>query len=294
MARKKISIVCATIDSIALVKKHLSSIENAVLKTDWECEFLLIDQTVSKESENLCSDTVSIKYFHSDKLGLSYNRNIGLLSASGDWIMCSDADVLFDENFFSSLDATIKKNLTASIIFGRVLSIETRQAMFRKWPKKNCSISLFKRWTITTTHNGIWHKTVHKNFFDIRFGVGSGLYGSCEDVDFFLSLIGDAVYSPDIIVCHPFQDANSVPLNKAVSYSHGFGALCRKHFFPFGVLVFVLSIVKKTFDVLRGQSPKSYYFPVLRARFLGLIKSLRPVDLTSQQRFSYKSLHDDA
>jgi hypothetical protein len=110
---------------------------------------------------------------------------------------------------------------------------------------------------------------------DERFGIGAQ-FGSCEDVDFFVRLQGRSVYSPEMIVFHPAQTVEMVPLAKARSYSFGFGALCRKHAFKFGSVYLALTMFKKMAQVLSGNVQLQTAMILIRDRLRGFMAFPNP------------------
>jgi glycosyltransferase involved in cell wall biosynthesis len=251
-----VSVVCATIDRAALVQRAVTSIRAAAKSADIHAQVIIVDQSTDAECMSLCDDFRDLDFvvLHSKVKGLSVCRNIGLNHATGDYSMFWDADCIMDPHFFGELKRLIAEHATAQLFYGSIKCPLKKHNVFREWPKAACAVGPFYRWQISTSVNCVWRNCDGNRSarLDERFGIGAR-YGSCEDVDFFLHLKGDAVYSPHLVVYHPDQDVNDVPIEKSSAYSFGFGALCRKHFLNYGATYLALTILKKVYQIARGK-----------------------------------------
>lgn len=242
-----ISIVCATIDSSDLVNRSVESIERSCRGVDVFVEFILVDQNIDAPVvlKSTGDGNFSATIVRSSVKGLSLNRNLGLRKARGDWCMFWDADCLADPDFFANLLSLIEKNPESEVFFGKIVSIERGEPILRRWPSLPKKLTRFDVWQLATSVNGVWKRdSLNVLGFDERFGIGAR-FGSCEDVDFYARLNKPAYYSPHLRVLHPYQDLTNVDMNKILSYSYGFGALCRKHVYGYGLVFLILSIIKK-------------------------------------------------
>lgn len=274
-----ISIICATIEGRETVASFVRSIESSLIKVagDLECELILVDQRDDDALENLVVtlDDLRLVRIHSKVRGLSINRNIALKHCVGDWIMCSDADCIIDENYFLNFLLAINQYPNATVFFGKILEIGTFKDIFRSWPREIQKVSFFKRWMLSTSVNAIWRALGNTCRYDEDFGLGS-LYPSCEDVDFFVqNKFSTIYYFPGLVVFHPYQSSSTISIFKAKSYSFGFGALCRKHIFRMGFFFLLASILKKTADTILGKNPPKYFLPIVLSRVAGFISYKR-------------------
>lgn len=274
-----ISIICATIEGRKTVTSFIRSIESSLIKiiNDLRCELILVDQRNDGDLDNLVVNLESLRlvHIHSKVRGLSFNRNIALKHCVGDWIMCSDADCIIDENYFLNFLLAIDQYPNATVFFGKILEISTFKDIFRSWPREIQKVSFSKRWTLSTSVNAIWRALGDTCRYDDDFGLGS-LYPSCEDVDFFIqNKFSQIYYFPSLVVFHPHQSPSSISILKAKSYSFGFGALCRKHILGMGLFFLLASILKKTADTVLGKNPPKYFLPIVLSRVAGFLSYKR-------------------
>lgn len=267
-----LSIVCATIDPPQQVNLLLESIRDGIngVKSFLNVELIIVDQNDIGIFDDLhTSDSVKIIYIQSRVRGLSINRNIGLKHANGAYIMCIDSDCIFDKSFFINLLYLTNNRRNIDVFMGMITSIEYGKPLFRNWPVNERSINNFYVWQFSTSVNCVWSKAVG-TIFDERFGIAS-TYGSCEDIDFFLRIKGKFLFSPMLIISHPDQSSLTIPITKTKSYSYGFGALCRKHILPFGILFLVLATIKKIIDLTMRKTSFNILIISLRSRLKGFI-----------------------
>jgi glycosyltransferase involved in cell wall biosynthesis len=267
-----VSVVCATIDSPELVARTITSIQEAASSAGILVQVIIVDQ--SADAACLALSTrfpgVELLVIHSRIRGLSRSRNIGLEHASGDFVMFWDADCVMDSGFFVELMRLDLSHPDVALFYGAIKCPVEKHNVFRKWPSVARSISQFHRWQISTSVNCIWRSRGKNGAarLDERFGIGS-TYGSCEDVDFFIQLAGPALYSPNLVIYHPDQNVNDVPVEKSRSYSFGFGALCRKHLGNYGAIYLTVTVFKKVYQIARGQVRLSTGAILIRERFRG-------------------------
>ena len=270
---KKFSIICATLDDTDIIRNFIDSIEKSFLSAShdlFRCEIIIIDQSTYRRKFGFKSKVknVEIIYIHSKKRGLSFNRNIGLKIASGDYFLVFDSDCTLDINFFDKAFQILNKFSYFDLFFYPILSVEYKTPIFRHWPNEIIDISKCRRFYYATSVNIMWRKNKIPHFYDEDFGLGS-YFPSCEDIDFALRFNCKSIFIPEIKVFHPYQDNYSNGIYKLVNYSFGFGALCRKHIFPVGLIILLLSLFKKILDTLFGNSPIQYLVPVLYSRLKG-------------------------
>jgi glycosyltransferase involved in cell wall biosynthesis len=267
-----VSVVCATIDDPDLVARAITSIQQSASRGGVQAQVIIVDQSVNADCLALRErfTDAELLVIHSRIRGLSRSRNIGLERASGKFVMFWDADCIMDPDFFRELARLDVSHPDVDLFYGAIKCPIEKHNVFRKWPAITKPISHFYRWQISTSVNCIW-RNIGKNSdarLDERFGIGS-TYGSCEDVDFFIQLEGRALYSPELVIYHPDQNVNDVPVEKSRSYSFGFGALCRKHLGNYGAVYLMVTVLKKFYQILRGQVAPSTGAILIKERFRG-------------------------
>ncbi|HQU08097.1 MAG TPA: glycosyltransferase family 2 protein [Candidatus Paceibacterota bacterium] len=254
--RMKVSIICATLGPISEVNYLIRSIIQALQKTESSIlvEFILVDQSDGfSEPCFPIFDRLHLIHIRNSMKGLSLNRNIGLTRVSGEWVMLLDSDCVVSEDYFKNFVILLHSHSDITHFIGKIIGANSKLPLFRNWPCKAKRLSKWMMWYYATSVNSIFKAGEDKPYFDECFGLGAR-YGSCEDIDFFLSLKRIRLYSPDLAVFHPEISQKELPREKINSYSFGFGALCAKHAFPLGVLMLLASLIKKFVDMLKGRA----------------------------------------
>lgn len=271
-----VSIICATLgpisDVAALIRSVITSLQ--VANAELYVEFILVDQSLEVEyfSFDTC-DQFRLVHIRNSTRGLSVNRNIGLDRASGNWVMFLDSDCLMSEDFFNNFLRLRIANPTVNHFMGRILDPMHLVPLFRIWPNSSRGISKFMLWYFATSVNNIYRLDERSMRFDESFGLGAK-YGSSEDIDFYLRLKSKCLYVPELVTYHPDNFKDLISIEKKNSYSYGFGALCAKHFLPFGLLVLASSLLKKTIDVLCGRTAYGELINAVMFRLRGFLAYL--------------------
>ena len=272
--RNKISIICATIDSTEEICEFLNNIliQFDLVKTPLSVEVIVVDQ--NNENGALPIQYLSadfLKYIKSEVRGLSLNRNIGLKYASGEWLMFLDTDCRLPNLFFDNIYEILSRNLSYSVIVGKITLIESSLDVIRQWPKKDFIMNGLALWRYATSVNCIYRSEAAADGFDELFGIGAE-FGSCEDVDFALRSRGPARFVTEFVVHHPLQKFSDHSMDKIFSYGKGFGAVCRKHIIPLGIFVLLYSIVFKIFSLVLFKITIKQLTSTLRGRIIGFWK----------------------
>lgn len=203
-----------------------------LLRSDFDLsrvELIIVDQNKDISLEriiNSYSNKIKILHIKSDKLGLSYNRNLGVKYASGEILAFPDDDCCYTINTLSKVYSYYLKN--KSVCLGRVCDIVSGKDILRKWQKSSYLYASKFDLCYRVSSIAMFVPRAILPSFDEQFGVGAK-YGSCEDVDILLTLFESGnklIYNPNIIVLHP-----DIPpaIDKLYKYSIGWGALYRKH-----------------------------------------------------------------
>jgi len=251
----KISIVCATIGPLDEVDALIDSVVRALRNTESTLviELIIVDQSTSYSDHSFPSnERLQVLHLYSTRRGLSFNRNIGLEKATGDWVMLMDSDCKVSENYFSCFENLLRVHPKTGHFIGRILDSGGGSPLFRTWPSAERRLLKPMLWYFATSVNSIFRVEKDSPRFDERFGLGAR-YGSSEDIDFFLRLKRKRLYTPKLNIYHPNIFNEKIPPEKIDSYSIGFGALCAKHALPLGFFMLITSVLKKTIDMLRGS-----------------------------------------
>ncbi|ENK3380148.1 glycosyltransferase family A protein [Escherichia albertii] len=254
-------------------------IENFILsvgKRASSVQLLIADQNAPGfiETQKLyeCSENIDLHYFHSEQKGLSSNRNLLLskLDSQEGIIAFPDDDCLYYEDTLDLVISFFEDNPDVDVLLGCIYDRSCDKYLFKKWPRKRLIVNYLNVYFMSSSITIFVRKpNLHK--FDPVLGAGAE-YGACEDPDYLYGLLKKGykiVYDPSIQVWHPAPDYHKISLDKVYSYAKGFGYFVRKDIDAFKILLLVLLISKKLFQLVF----KSKNFPVkyFKMYFSGLI-----------------------
>lgn len=224
-----VSFIVPTLDHPAELKRFLCSADRQSVRN---FEVVVIDQGASSV-EAITAGRPNVRHIHSERKGLSLNRNIGVRQARGDVFVFADDDCVLPEDYVEALNQYVSR-LRGNLLFGfgNVLNLEDRQPFvptFRP-PRKPvsawncdmlCSVCL------------VFHRTCFEavGLFDEDFGVGARYPGG-EELDLLLRLIGAGIsgeYWPDLTILHPKRSRDPRLVERYEAYGFGQGAVARKH-----------------------------------------------------------------
>lgn len=210
----------------------MDSLENQTYKN---FELIVIDQNDNNKVKDIVdkyTDKVDVKYVKSDKIGLSYNRNIGIDMAKGQIIGFPDDDCVYEYNTLEKVIEFFNENNDYKIYSCKTMDANKIDA-FKKMYDGICDInSLNVLDTITSITFFINFKDKQYTRFDEKLGVG-GEFGSGEEIDYILDLISKGFkgrYFGDDIIYHPAKkhSKSKEKYQRDFNYGRGFGALCKK------------------------------------------------------------------
>jgi glycosyltransferase involved in cell wall biosynthesis len=274
------SLILPTIGRKSELLNFINSLILSAEEINNNVELIIIDQ--NKKSYDLEREIKKINcnfdivYIHSDKKGLSYNRNVGLRVSKGKYIAFPDDDCLYyPETLKQALDMFLKKP-KLDFVLGQIIDNKTGMKIIKNWPDSPCIINQFNYYFLSSSIT-IFSKFKEGDLFDENLGVGAQ-YGSCEDPDYIYSYLKNkrlGLYTPNLSVWHPVPDMKSIPLQKVNSYASGFGFFIRKNLSIFNVLLLCLLLGKKTFQFCfqRKSFAKGYFYSYLSGIYSGLTKS---------------------
>ncbi|MBD5436267.1 MAG: glycosyltransferase family 2 protein [Treponema sp.] len=227
----KFSLIMATLGRDKDVFTFCSHLAN---QTYFNFELIIVDQNDDRRLDSVVAafqDKFKIFHIRSPRKGLSHNRNIGMMYASGDILAFPDDDCYYNDdtleyvlNGFEQTGADYfcinynDEKYPEESKWGETEKIWIRKKKFYEY---GISISLFIK------------REIEQNFrFDEQLGVGSS-FGSGEETDlllYFLSKKYSCYYDGTYCIHHPYTKMYTADLKRVYSYSLGFGAIHKKAF----------------------------------------------------------------
>ena len=223
----KFSIVICTLNRPIILEKCVDSI----LKQTFEnYEIIIIDQS---NDYNKLTEQKSDKiiYKHIKQKGLSNARNVAIKIASGNYFCLMDDDAEYENNVLEIANNILSKN-DITILCGNIFDVKKSKS-FLSGMNNNTNLTTYQNIFKTCASGAMIIKTdfLKKYNFDDSLGIGRH-WGSGEETDIVLLALHEkrkVLFSPDIVVYHPYTEKRDIPVKKAYSYSLGYGALCKKH-----------------------------------------------------------------
>ncbi|SIQ94978.1 glycosyltransferase family 2 protein [Pseudomonas flexibilis] len=224
------SLVMATYGRSSEVARFLESLRGQEISERY-FEVIIVDQNDQIDLSEIVSKYSSffrIKHIKSSRKGLSYNRNIGLLAAAGEYVCFPDDDCTYYPDTLSKVLECFKRT-GAFAIFGAIRDRQDGRNIIKEWPKYDCRLTRSNFFMLYSSITVFCKRS--ELDFDEKLGVGE-YFGSCEDTDYVYSMIlnhGNCFYCGDLEVWHPPQSIQVMGEAKNYSYGLGFGAFCAKY-----------------------------------------------------------------
>lgn len=271
----KISLIVATVGRDKEVGELLTSLSEQEYKN---FEVIIIDQNkddrLYKYVKKYESD-IRIIHIKSSKLGISYNRNLGLENVSGEIIAFTDDDCTYDKKLLNNVIDDFLDN-DINFISYRIIDKEKNKYL-AKFPNNRTNI-YFNNLFITMSAS-IFINTKNINIdclkFDEKLGIGSE-FGSCEDVDLIFSMLNNnykGIFIPRDLIYHPVKD---YPNEVGYKYGMGLGAFVKKTIINYKkynlVLLFLKENIKACIGIIVRWKRRGYYLYTLKGRINGFIK----------------------
>ena len=235
-----LSIVIPTLNRSKNLKELLLSINSALryepdLKNKIFLETIVVDQSEDEKTKNICKE-FSVKFFKSEKKGLSLSRNIGLDKSSFEFLIFFDDDVILKENYFKELLLMFEKYKNFDSFTGKILTLEKNKSYSRLHNNLPKWLDIHSFDQVLSSGTGFSSSYIDEiGKFDERFGLGS-LYGGSEEGDIILRGLNNKkriIYNPDLISYHPEEKGefkfSLSRFKRGFSYGKGRGALIKKH-----------------------------------------------------------------
>lgn len=204
-------------------------------------EIVIIDQSdqVNPTLSALGSECGSeINYIHTDRVGVSLARNLGLKAARCDMFLLMDDDMFIDSGWHRAMVTALIEGGLRSVVSGQVLPIETSEdGNFAPSTKIQETPEVYRgkmeKDILYGGNFGIFRTALEEvGFFDERIGAGTP-FPAAEDSDYGYRLLEHGypiIYVPQAIVYHrawrPKKDF--IPLRR--KYGTGRGGFYAKHF----------------------------------------------------------------
>ena len=275
----KFSLVLCTLGRTDVLERAIESIS---AQTYCNFELIVVDQNPDDRLKDIIKkyeNSMTIMHIRSSLKGLSANRNLGLLSASGDVVAFPDDDCEYLPDTLQRINSSFEKygvdvlainvkDLNEDIFFNRIREI-VKLDEYNFLPY-GISIGIFVRW---------------KNKSDVSFDeeLGAGRYfGASEESDMLSSLISKgyfSLYDGMQYVLHPMGDIK-LPYDKIrlryINYNRGFGAFYKKEIFlrnKYRLLAkFILELFLRFIGGVVPNSKRHFLWLSCKSRFEGFIQ----------------------
>lgn len=251
---------------------ELEQAVRSILKQSYDnFEIIIVDQSLEKNEYIGLLDR-RIRYFHSENKGLSRNRNIGISYAKGDYVCIMDDDATYTVDSLKSIDEIIEK--TGSEMVGGIIMDPDNKLHYVAGSDKQKEGYITQNEVFSCCSSAalvILRELALRIKFDEQLGAGTR-WGSGEEIDFILRALYENnkfYFSPNFVVFHPYSDKKIMGLEKANSYSLGYGALCAKHYYLFHNTYlkkrFYIALIKHiialiVYKIKKDEYLKNFYF----------------------------------
>lgn len=271
-----VSLIMPTLNRYDDIYLLMNSLENQTYKN---FELIVIDQNQNdkvKEIVDKYVDKIDIKYIKSEKIGLSYNRNIGIDMAKGEVIGFPDDDCVYEIDTLEKVIKFFNENKDYKIYSCKTMDSNKIDA-FKKMYDGECDInSLNVLDTITSITFFINFENKNYTRFDEKLGVG-GKFGSGEEIDYILDLLHKGYkgrYFGDNIIYHPAKkhSKSKEKYSRDYNYGRGFGALCKKQIVYRKDYKFIKVMSSKLVRNIGGfilSSNRDYHSATIKGRISG-------------------------
>lgn len=271
-----VSLIMPTLNRYEDIDLLMKSLQKQTYKN---FELIVVDQNDNdkvKEIVDKYKEEIVIKYIKSNKLGLSYNRNIGIDMAEGEIIGFPDDDCEYEVDTLQKVIEFFEANKDYRIYSCKTMDSNKVDA-FKKMHDGICDInSLNVLDTITSITFFINFNGNKYTKFDEKLGVG-GEFGAGEEIDYILNLLSlgfKGRYFGDDIIYHPAKkhSKSKEKYQRDFNYGRGFGALCKKQIIYRKDYKFIKVMTSKIVRNIGGlilSSNKDYHSATIKGRING-------------------------
>ena len=252
-------------------------------------ELIVVDQNEGDYVKEICGRydrMLDLKYIRSDRVGLSYSRNLGLKVANGDVIGFPDDDCEYPEDLLKDVCSLLGSRADLDGIAGVTRDKASGKLTVTRFATDTRMLSPTNLWTRCSSISIFLRKGIcdQTGGFDELFGIGSR-FGAGEEVELLLRALhnGNRIqYCPELVVNHPdpFLVYDTKSQLRAYNYGMGLGAVLGKHIFGYRCLRLIPYAIDQIIRPLSGtiiywyiaNGRARYYFCSLKGRIAGLIQ----------------------
>lgn len=264
-----ISLITATLGRTIELDSLLKSLKRQSFS---DFELIIIDQNEHHELEAIIEKyhSINIKYYRSDRKGLSINRNIGLRMAKGDIIGFPDDDCFYDDDVLKTVSQEFKEKPEVSLIAFNVKDPNTKES-FISWTSSICRKDLCK----CCISFNFFIKRNPYIIFDERLGIGAP-WGAGEESDYLFSYFNQddkGLFINDINIYH--LKGTGFNKERAYKYGMGMGAIYKKDIFHrnnySNIIQFINLLIRPLGGILLRPKHAKLYWKTFCGRVNGFI-----------------------
>ena len=299
----RVSLITGTKGFAEGLPRLLASL-NAQAHRDFE--LIIVDQNDNDRLDRMLrAQSVNFPLVHlRTSPGLSKARNVGLEHARAELIAFPDDDCWYGPRVLADVVRLLTAHGHLDFVTGKTTDADGRPSV-SVFLDYEAPISKRNSLMVGNSNSLFFHRRVFKMVggFDERLGVGTKTpFQSGDESDFLLRAIEHGLqgrFFPEIVVHHPQVTGKlfAGEVSRAYAYGLGFGALLRKHEFPFWYLLYkdLRPLARAAFELMRWRPALAQYKlrwarGVIQGYFLWTEMAFSFDDSTAKQRCDKASL----
>ncbi len=229
----KLSVLIGTRNRAKSLDATLQSFFAQHLSGEHEYELIVIDNDSTDETKQVATrweveQPTIVRYGFELVRGHTHARNNAIAIATGDVIVFTDDDVLFDKEWLNEIHREFSSDKTLFALGGRVLlaNKDLQEVSFQ--PSDERQVFVYPHsGTFVMGANMAFRREVFERIgmFDVRLGVGT-FFAAADDADIFYRALKagyNVLYAPNVLVYHN-HDRKSV--EQACRLEYGYGKSC--------------------------------------------------------------------
>jgi GT2 family glycosyltransferase len=211
-----LSVIIPTCNRPQWLERCVGSVQAAIAHSGRvDVEVIVSDDSAGDETRNVLENYPGICWQPGPRRGPASNRNAGVRSSQGRWILFVDDDCVVDRGWIAAFLVVMTSLPLCRVLEGRTVADRPRRRMDEESP-------------INETGGYLWscNMAIARTLFDELGGFCESFpYASMEDVDLRLRLQGMGEHFPfvaDALVCHPLRSSKGVGfmIKSGRSYLH--------------------------------------------------------------------------